>query len=101
MGVLEELCKALPVYLFLSRTGKLKEPLTSAFYGAMSGLGFAIAEGTSYSVTYALGLVEGELGFGSYVLINTIRFITLPLNHAIWACITGYFVGLAAINRAV
>lgn len=98
VGVLEELCKALPIYLFLLRTSKLKEPLTSAFYGAMSGLGFAIAEGVSYSVSYALGLVKGELDFSSYVLISTIRFITLPLNHAIWAGIVSYFLGLAALN---
>ncbi len=105
VGVLEELCKALPVYLFLLRPAKLSEPLTSAFYGVMSGLGFAINEGALYSLrVYApsliTNLVEGEIdrGFGSYVLSNTIRFVSLPLNHAIWAGIVGYFLGLAAIN---
>lgn len=57
VGVLEELCKALPVYLFLLRPRKLSEPLTAAFYGAMSGLGFAIAEGGTYSLLYAIGLL--------------------------------------------
>jgi protease PrsW len=99
VGVLEELCKALPLYLFLIRPGYLKEPLTGAFYGAMSGLGFAIAEGGSYSLQYAMGLVEGELGLSSYVLTNTIRFISLPLFHAMLAGTVGYFLGLAAINR--
>lgn len=98
VGVLEESCKALPVYLFLMRPGKLKDPLTSAFYGAMSGLGFAIAEGVNYSYRYAISLATGESGFGFYVLINTIRFVSLPLYHAIWAGIVGYFLGLAAIN---
>ncbi|PAX47897.1 PrsW family intramembrane metalloprotease [Brunnivagina elsteri] len=98
VGVLEESCKALPVYLFLMRPGKLKDPLTSAFYGAMSGLGFAIAEGVNYSFQYAISLATGESGFGFYVLINTIRFVSLPLYHAIWAGIVGYFLGLAAIN---
>ncbi|MDJ0716957.1 MAG: PrsW family intramembrane metalloprotease [Prochloraceae cyanobacterium] len=98
VGVLEESCKALPIYLFMLRPGKLKEPLTAAFYGAMSGLGFAIAEGANYSLQYAFSLARGSFGVGDYVLINTVRFISLPLIHAIWAGIVGYFLGLAAIN---
>jgi protease PrsW len=104
VGVLEELTKALPVYLLLLRSGKLSDPLTAAFYGTMSGLGFAISEGVVYSARYALGLVvgiaEGEADFGGYVLANTIRLVSLPLFHAIWAGIVGYFMGLAAINPA-
>jgi len=98
VGVLEELCKALSVYLFLLRPGKLKDPLTSAFYGATSGLGFAIAEGATYSLLYRMSLTRGDLDFGSYVIANTIRFVSLPLFHAILAGIVGYFMGLAAIN---
>lgn len=98
VGVLEESCKALPVYLFLLREGKLNNPLTASFYGAMSGLGFAIAEGANYSVMYALGVKVGKLGLSDYVLVNTIRLVSLPLFHAIWAGIVGYFLGLAAIN---
>ncbi|HEY9696563.1 MAG TPA: PrsW family glutamic-type intramembrane protease [Trichocoleus sp.] len=100
VGVLEEVCKALPVYLLLLRRGKLTEPHTAAFYGAMSGLGFAIAEGAAYSLLYALGLTRGQLGLGSYVAANTIRFVSLPLFHAILAGIVGYFMGLGAINPA-
>ncbi|OUL23247.1 PrsW family intramembrane metalloprotease [Nostoc sp. 106C] len=98
VGVLEEVCKALPIYLFFLRSGKLSDPLTLAFYGTMSGLGFAISEGVVYSVVYAFGLVQGEIDFGAYVLTNTIRFVCLPFFHAIWAGIVGYFLGLAAIN---
>jgi protease PrsW len=100
VGLLEETCKALPVYLFLLRSGELRDPLTAAFYGTMSGLGFAISEGVVYSALYARGLVEGEINFGTYALISTIRFVCLPLFHAIWAGISGYFLGLAAINPA-
>jgi RsiW-degrading membrane proteinase PrsW (M82 family) len=98
VGLLEELCKALPIYLLLLRPGKLSNPQTAAFYGAMSGLGFAIAEGAAYSLRYAFGLSRGEIGLGSYVAANTIRFVSLPLFHAILAGIVGYFIGLAAIN---
>jgi protease PrsW len=98
VGVLEESCKALPIYLLLLRSGKLSDPHTSAFYGAMSGLGFAIAEGAAYSLRYAFGLTQGHLGLGSFVAANTIRFVSLPLFHAILAGMVGYFMGLAAIN---
>ena len=98
VGVLEELCKGVPIYLFMLRSGRLKEPLSSAFYGAMSGLGFAIAEGAHYSLTYAVDLVGGNIDLRGHILLTTVRFISLPLIHAIWAGIVGYFIGLAAIN---
>ncbi|MEB3295779.1 MAG: PrsW family glutamic-type intramembrane protease [Synechococcales bacterium] len=100
VGLLEEVCKALPVYFFLLRSGELRDPLTAAFYGSISGLGFAISEGVVYSMLYARGLVEGEISVGAYALVSTIRFVCLPLFHAIWAGIVGYFLGLAAINPA-
>lgn len=105
VGVLEETCKALPVYLLLAHPHllltppqKQPDPLTAAFYGAMSGLGFAIAEGATYSFFYASGLSKGQLDLGAYVAANTIRFVSLPLFHAILAGIAGYFIGLAVIN---
>jgi protease PrsW len=98
VGLLEEACKALPVYFLMLRQQKLSDPHSAAFYGAMSGLGFAIAEGAAYSIRYAFGLTAGNLGFGSYVAANTIRFVSLPLFHAVLAGIVGYFIGLAAIN---
>ena len=111
VGVLEEFVKALPVYLFLIRPGKVKDPYTAAFYGAMSGLGFAISEGVNYSIQYAMGLGEGITAsffghaeptnlLGEYLLLSTIRFICLPLFHAIWAGIFGYFLGLSAISNS-
>lgn len=98
VGILEEVCKALPIYVLLARPQKLHDPLTAAFYGAMSGLGFAIAEGAAYSFRYAAGLSRGQLDLSSYVAANTIRFVSLPLFHAMLAGIVGYFIGLAVIN---
>ncbi len=98
VGLLEETCKSLPIYLLILRTKKLKEPLTGAFYGAMSGLGFAIAEGVNYSLQYAVILEKGDVAVSNYVLFSTVRFISLPLIHAMWAGIVGYFFGLAVIN---
>ncbi len=100
VGVLEEICKALSLYFFLLRPKQLNNPLTAAIYGAMSGLGFAVAEGATYSLGYAASFINGGIGIKSYVLVNTIRFISLPLFHAVLAGIVGYFFGLAAINPA-
>lgn len=98
VGLLEEICKGIPVYLFLYKQDKLTEPLSPAFYGAMSGLGFAIAEGAHYSLIYASDVLGGQINITGHVLLTTVRFISLPLIHAIWAGIVGYFIGLAAIN---
>jgi protease PrsW len=98
VGILEETCKALSLYFFLLRPRRLDNPLTAAFYGTMSGLGFAVAEGATYSMGYAKTLAQGQIPLESYVLVNTIRFISLPLFHAVLAGIVGYFMGLAAIN---
>lgn len=98
VGVLEESCKGFPIYFFLLKPGKLAEPLTPAFYGSMSGLGFAIAEGVHYSLIYATGFSLGGIDASGHILLTTVRFISLPLIHAIWAGIVGYFIGLAAIN---
>lgn len=57
-----------------------------------------IAEGAAYSFRYAVGLSKGQLALGSYVAANTIRFVSLPLFHAVLAGIVGYFISLAMIN---
>ncbi|QZZ20659.1 PrsW family intramembrane metalloprotease [Leptothermofonsia sichuanensis E412] len=113
VGVLEESIKALPVYLFLVNPGKVQDPQSTAFYGAVSGLGFAISEGVTYSLQYATGLSEGfshslrgmdqqplEGNISGFLLVITIRFVCLPLFHAIWAGISGYFLGLSTFSRS-
>lgn len=113
VGLLEEFIKGLPVYLFLVNPGKVRDPLTTAFYGAMAGLGFAISEGVNYSFQYAAGFSEQfssalqEMNredltnsIGTLILVMTIRVVCLPLFHAIWAGITGYFLGLSAFSRS-
>lgn len=100
VGLVEEGVKAFPIYLLLFRKGLFQRPLTYAYMGAMSGLAFGSAEAVVYSVTYAQGLVLGGLGFGDYIVVQFIRFITLPLLHGIWSGMAGYFIGLAALNRS-
>lgn len=111
VGVLEEICKAIPVLLMVvvrpknlskrshspnsSPNPSLPDPRTAAFYGAMCGLGFAVAESGAYSVQYAIALMRGQLDLGLYLAANTIRFVSLPLFHAVLTGIVGYFIGLA------
>jgi RsiW-degrading membrane proteinase PrsW (M82 family) len=113
VGILEEFIKALPVYLFLVNPGKVQDPLSTAFYGAMSGLGFAISEGVNYSLQYAIGFSQGfahalrgmdrellEPSISGFLLVITIRVVCLPLFHAIWAGISGYFLGLSTFSQS-
>ncbi|MBD1849062.1 PrsW family glutamic-type intramembrane protease [Leptolyngbya sp. FACHB-711] len=96
VGILEEACKAIPLLLPLLHARRLPEPPTIAFYGAMSGLGFAVAESGAYAVQYAIGLTRGQIDLGMYLATHSIRFGSLPLFHAVLTGIVGYFIGLSA-----
>lgn len=96
VGVLEEATKALPLWWCFIHKRKPTTPRESAFLGCMSGLAFGVAEAVSYSVMYAWGQETGQMGYGDYLAIEFLRLITLPLLHALWAGILGYFIGLAA-----
>jgi RsiW-degrading membrane proteinase PrsW (M82 family) len=89
VGPLEELTKALPVLLLAYGFGKVTKPLDGIFYGAMSGLGFAVVEGSLY-------VSHSELNVPVQAFIRT---TTLPFMHALWAATSGYFISLALINK--
>ncbi|NJL29871.1 MAG: PrsW family intramembrane metalloprotease [Thermoanaerobaculia bacterium] len=99
VGILEEGVKALPLYwLFIH----LRKPTTvreASYLGTVSGLAFGVAEAVWYSILYVVWRQQGWLGDADYVAVQLLRFITLPLLHALWAGILGYFIGLAANFR--
>jgi protease PrsW len=99
VGVVEEGTKALPLYLFCYRRGYNASPLMYSFIGAVSGLAFGVAESVNYSYLYAHGLMVGRIGLGGYMIAQFLRLISLPLLHACWSAIVGYFVGLAQLHR--
>lgn len=99
VGVVEEGTKALPVYLFCYRRGVHASPLMYAFIGAVSGLAFGVAEAVNYSFLYAHGLVYGRIGLGAYMIAQFLQLISLPLLHACWSAVVGYFIGLANLHR--
>ena len=101
VGILEEATKALPIWWLYIHKRSSDNLNTIVFLGCVSGFAFGIAEATKYSVSYALGLSYGRLGFGDYLILQLTRLITLPLLHAVWAGIFAYFIALGSINRHV
>ncbi len=99
VGVVEEGTKALPIYLLCYRRNYDVSPLMYSYIGAVSGLAFGVAEAVNYSYRYANGLMYGRFGLGAFVIAQFLRLISLPLLHASWSGIVGYFIGLAHLHR--
>ena len=101
VGVVEEAVKILPVWWLYVHKRNEDSLSTIVFLGCISGFAFGVAEAVSYSIAYARGVSFGQLEFGAYLVVQMTRLITLPLLHAVWAGIFGYFVALASVNRHV
>lgn len=59
VGLMEELCKSIPLILFCMGPKQIMSPNDGLFYGLLSGLGFATREGVDYTIKYwtqAVGL---------------------------------------------
>src|SRR5580692_10517988 len=100
IGLPEELAKAIPVVvvaLIWRRDWQAQAPRDYLFLGAVSGLVFGAAEAVHYFID-VLGSLSGNAN-GILLQGLTIqyiwRFLTDPIDHATWAGITGYFIGLA------
>lgn len=96
VGVVEESVKALPLCFWFLLQKRPATPREVGFLGVMSGLAFGVAEAVSYSILYSNAQNSGSMSPGSFLIVQTMRLISLPLLHALWAGIAGYFIGLAA-----
>jgi RsiW-degrading membrane proteinase PrsW (M82 family) len=76
VGLLEELCKALPLYWHYRRSATL-DARGAVVWGLATGIGFGVSEGISYSGNF----YNGVSGGGIYV----VRFISCVSLHAIWS----------------
>ncbi|MBI3921312.1 MAG: PrsW family intramembrane metalloprotease [Armatimonadetes bacterium] len=94
VGLVEEAVKALPLYIFAFLPKLLYSPISFSFLGVLSGLVFGVAEGPAYSMFY-----EAALEGGDQVTAQLLRLISLPLLHACFGGIVGYFMGLAASHK--
>lgn len=101
VGILEECVKILPVWWIYIHREEQDSLSTIVFLGCISGFAFGVAEAANYSISYALGLKYGRIGFSDYLMAQMTRLITLPLLHAVWSGIFAYFVALASVNKRV
>lgn len=90
VGLLEELIKAIPLFLILRLSRQPLIPQTLVYYGLMSGIGFGVLEGVLYQTT-----LNTELDYNEAFFMNIARLTSLPFLHAIWAGIAGYFLSFA------
>jgi RsiW-degrading membrane proteinase PrsW (M82 family) len=79
-------------------------PRAFLYLGCVSGTVFGCSEGVSYIVNSQDKAIFGQDSVLGLTQVVFLRLITDPVNHAIWAGITGFFVGLAlararALNR--
>jgi len=100
IGIPEELAKAIPIVAVAwiwRQKWHSQAPRDYLFLGAVSGLVFGAAEVVHYFIN-VLGSLSGNIN-GIVLQGLTIqyiwRFLTDPVDHACWAGITGYFIGLA------
>src|SRR3984885_14607221 len=101
IGVNEEATKALPVllaglFLLWYRKVKLGVRMTM-FLGTIAGLTFGVAEQAFYTSTDIVGIheaqsnneaVTGALAFAERIFVD-------GFQHAVWAGIAGFFIGMA------
>lgn len=103
VGVFEETCKILPLLLFGVKNCKKYCLKDGVFLGVMSGLGFAMAEAVQYTFAYWQG-TQGiySTAFNNYgiiIMVQIVRFMTLPLFHATWSGIAGWFCVVASFKK--
>jgi RsiW-degrading membrane proteinase PrsW (M82 family) len=120
VGILEETCKLLPILIFGIRKKQIFSLKQGLFLGLMSGLGFALAEAVYYTLMYWKGSAIISLSesyksiqnselliknltdyYGSLVIVQTVRFMTLPLFHAIWTGICSWFAVAASFRYPI
>ncbi len=76
VGFCEELCKALPIIIYL-RNAEKSNWQGAFLMGLASGIGFGVSEGVEYSASHYNGVATGGIYF--------VRFMSCVALHAVWA----------------
>jgi RsiW-degrading membrane proteinase PrsW (M82 family) len=106
VGVREEVCKAAPLLVLALFGARMRTPLNGLVLGMMSGVGFAASENVYYvfkTVNRAITVSQETGDFSSIVVPvynNVVRMMTGPFAHAVYSGIFGYFISLAAADKA-
>lgn len=108
VGIWEEICKIVPVLMYLAWKRREARPLTIILIGVFSGLGFAAFENLSYAdlqiVRSAVltkkdgiqGLKEGVQG----AMVNVmLRSMSNVFGHAVYSGIFSYFIAVGWLTR--
>jgi len=127
-GLWEEICKILPVILYLIWKREHAQPMMMVLIGVFSGLGFAAFENVHYAVMkgvmgglenidVALGNIlsaENEAEFqgametaaiatflhnSSIMIMALLRAVSCTFGHAIWTGIFAYYLACAMASR--
>lgn len=85
IGVVEEFCKLLPVWLFIYRNSEFNEVLDGIIYASSAALGFACIENVLYIFSY-----------GPHVMVG--RAVLSTLGHVLFSMFWGLGLGLAKFN---
>jgi RsiW-degrading membrane proteinase PrsW (M82 family)/uncharacterized Zn finger protein (UPF0148 family) len=107
VGIWEELCKILPVLIYLywqRRKERSIEPATLIVIGVFSGAGFAAFENMGYTklailksfyLTTKFGALGLQEGLSGAIINQLVRSLSLVFCHAVWSGIFSYFVAMA------
>ena len=108
VGILEELCKFIPVGLYLLWKRREAKPLMIVWIAICSGLGFAAFENLHYMKSIAAG-VENATAAGvglsqkgdvvqMAMLTYVLRLLSCVFGHAVYSGIFAYFVAVAFLT---
>jgi len=103
VGLTEESGKLLALLVVASNLKVDKRPRTYCFLGIISGLAFGTIEAVAYTRGYvaqhASTTDPNSQTYGVLLFLFMLRWLSLPLLHAVWAGLTGYFLGLSYSAR--
>lgn len=86
VGVVEELCKFLPLALWIYKKRYFNEHTDGVIYFALAGLGFGLPENILYTLQFGTGA-------------GTTRLLLTPLFHAAITGLIGYFLINTKLTR--
>ncbi len=107
VGLCEEFFKIIPL-LLISKREKMSQT-EFMFIGMLSGFGFAIAENVQYSHIFSMHPLsirassEAELinnlmlSYSSSLSGQLLRYLSLPILHAAWSGVLGWFVAASRL----
>ncbi|QEG35132.1 GYF domain-containing protein [Bythopirellula goksoeyrii] len=103
VGLTEESGKLLALLVVASHLKVDKLPRTYCFLGVVSGLAFGTIEAVAYTHGYVAqhenSTDPSSQTYGVLLFLFMLRWLSLPLLHAVWAGLAGYFLGLSYYAR--